>query len=191
MRQTRKVVMLPTEKASSIGQYIDTGNLVLNNPKLDIVRGSFQHLYFLSNDEIKEGLCLALDSNIIFNCTKGDIHAMVRANGLHLHKNIIASTDKELTPSSWIPESFVQAYIKAYNEGKPITEVGLILEPLNILEENGTEFLPIVRPDGSVIIHQAKTYSHDEHIEGIKRMINLYATTYTDGNIDEWIENNL
>jgi hypothetical protein len=49
-----KVVMLPTEKATNIGKYQDTGNLVYNNNN-DIPRGDFQHLYFLSDDEIKEG----------------------------------------------------------------------------------------------------------------------------------------
>ena len=54
MKKQVKVVMLPTEKATNIGKYQDTGNLVYNNSN-DIPRGIFQHLYFLSNEGIKEG----------------------------------------------------------------------------------------------------------------------------------------
>ena len=38
---------------------------------------------------------------------------------------------------------------------------------------------------------EKKTYSRDEHLKGIKRMIQLYETTYLDGNIDDWIKKNL
>ena len=54
MKKEIQVVMLPTKKASKIGKYQDTDNLVYNDGT-DIPRGEFQHLYFLSDEEIEEG----------------------------------------------------------------------------------------------------------------------------------------
>jgi hypothetical protein len=112
-----------------------------------------QHLYIISGDEIKEGdWCINTNENILCKCVntndKGLFeHTIGRGHQIHITycKKIIATTDKslgfkeatedyEVGSSGFIkiqqngalpqiPESFIQAYIKAYNEEKPITEV--------------------------------------------------------------------
>ena len=75
-----------------------------------------QHLYFLSNEEIKEGNYVIDSIGELFGpYEKGDIIGKEA-------KKIIATTDSSLQlPKS--SKEFIQAYIKAYNEGKPITKV--------------------------------------------------------------------
>lgn len=76
---------------------------------------------------------------------------------------------------SQIPESFIQAYIKSYNEGNPITEVDLEYESYNeeYKDKFGTDYSDWTpkkyklktREDNTVIIHQSKIYTRDEVIE--------------------------
>lgn len=121
------------------------------------------------------------------------------------YREIIASTDKSLKISSWepyhehpqislptIPDSFVQAYIKSYNEGKPITEVSLEMtasngEPVSFKEWNGKFDKVKTREDGSVIVHQSKLYTRDE-------VINLVSHARRNANsmsFEDWIKENL
>ena len=103
MKKTHRIVMLPTEdKVSSVGKYTDTGKLVYNTPK-DIPRGEMQHLYILSDDEIKEGdwFMSAFYSYPIHNTKKWreKQESMVKRSSdcsdLKYHK-IIATTDPKL-----------------------------------------------------------------------------------------------
>ncbi len=71
-----------------------------------------------------------------------------------------------------IPESFIQAYIKSYNEGKPITEVDLEMEEFtdgNGMFRSKRLFQPRTRPDNTVIIHQSKMYTREEVIAFAKK----------------------
>lgn len=114
--QECEVVMLDTDKRSCLFinkrsnqlQYYFKGNAP-NNAK-------HQYLYFLSNEDIKEGDYVIDSMGELFGpYEKGDIIGKEA-------KKIIATTDIPLQlpqPS----KSFIQAYIKAYNEGKPITKV--------------------------------------------------------------------
>jgi len=152
-------------------------------------------------------------------------------------KKIIATTDKSLgikydkNPEFYgsgmfnkkllfpqIPESFIQAYIKAYNEGKPITEVDLEYEQLCIQtglpcgmtcfnEDTCNMNLQLkTRDDGSVIIHQSKTYSRDDVIDKLilfvetcdveaqivhYNVLNSKTTLYENLGFQGWIEENL
>lgn len=136
---------------------------------------NFQLLYILSDDEIKEGdwyfdtetkiICKSINNIKVFDCWK----------------KIVATTDKSLKLLQFydlkdnrgefntveslpqLPESFIQAYIKAYNEGKPITEVDLEITCKADYDKNpemyGTgmfnsgKFTDIIktRPDNTVI----------------------------------------
>jgi len=145
-------------------------------------------------------------------------------------KKIIATTDKSLgikydkNPEFYgsgmfnkkllfpqIPESFIQAYIKAYNEGKPITEVDLEMiteypdAESSIHSVNGKMIIK-TRDDGSVIIHQSKTYSRDDVIDKLilfvetcdveaqivhYNVLNSKTTLYENLGFQGWIEENL
>jgi len=71
-----------------------------------------------------------------------------------------------------IPETFIQAYIKAYNEGNPITEVQIELEDNGEEEWFGDNYNGQpgwlekwevkTRKDNTVIIHPIKTYSRSD-----------------------------
>ena len=190
--------MLPTDKES------DIAITNLDNELLFIKGGSFwiyskpQHLYILSDDEIKEGDCvLWLNEKIWKEFKKTD-------NGWYLQwgtsqfipirefKKIIASTDKSIIPNSWIPDSFVEAYVKAYNEGKSITEVNLEMEEAL----NGGLVTTLGDHDGSVIIHRSRTFTSDQINQAIKEAImhpELFITgiCHDDTKSLEWIEANI
>ena len=153
MKKTHKVCMLPTEKASLIGKYIDTNQLVFNNPNhKDIPRGEFQHLYILSSEPINSGdWCIDIEDNTLFQVKEQGHSGLLRSNtDSYVEdscKKIIATTDKSLK-LKWdnlqsvvhngvetnllpqIPESFIQEYIAEYNKGNVITEVELEYEEI-------------------------------------------------------------
>lgn len=103
-----------------------------------------QHLYFLSNEKIKEGeLFIDLrektpDKEYIYTAGLGGHAEFANKIG----KKIIVTTDISLLKSyseqtlndfACLPQpskEFLQAYIKAYNESKPITKVLVEMEPI-------------------------------------------------------------
>lgn len=217
-----KVVMLPTEKASPI-IINDKGLLdtcinhgfkeynINNNYK----HTNLQHLYFTSVEKPKVGewcICAGaeLDEAYPNNCA-----TVIKYTGEELGvAKIVATTDKELhaikfrgtpieAPSKVlkglkvIPEAFIQAYIKAYNEGKPITTVELEMDEFyckkDFIEGNTAITYNIkTRDDNTVIVHQAKMYSRDEVIILLNKMINTYPGGHVTQEItDNWIKDNL
>jgi len=142
---TFRVVMLPTHGTTKSNIILVEGELRLLTNYYEDICG--QHLYILSDNEIKGGdWCLGGD-RIFHNTVQLDAY-------INIYK-IISSTDKSIAPNSWIPESFVNAYVKSFNDVKQITEVDLEWDERGIdtYSKIGT------RPDGSVIIHQSKMYS--------------------------------
>lgn len=138
------LVLLPSDKkATSIGKYVDTNELVFNQINKDIPRGKMQYLYILSNDEIKEGdWCFDLELKRIFKSHK-DFKRKVNE-----FKKIIYTTDDSLKVNSCVdfmdckhdcangqhpcisesklPEpskEFIIEYIKMYNEQNSIKRV--------------------------------------------------------------------
>src|ERR1700679_357711 len=129
MKQVKKVVILPTENLSNIWKD-DRSSILFYNGRQSRTMGHHhnQHLYILSDDGSKIGEWTIFTST--HNDTIEEYNSPIKveydyaSNGLYNFK-VIASTDKSITPNSWIPDSFVETYVKAYNEGKPITEVSL------------------------------------------------------------------
>lgn len=185
MRKTHPVVMLSTEK-SKLCLNKQINHLVWSNTDYNL-GDTFpnQHLYIISDDEIKEG-------DWIYWSGIGDQPKIAQAKGNcdfynkseYYHK-IVAATDQSLIVSSeattspnpikllpQIPISFIKAYIKAYNEGKPITEVDLEMTqilPSNLPEDTKGRTISFkmmkqikTRLDNTVIVHQSKMYSRDE-----------------------------
>lgn len=207
MKKIQKVVMLPTEKESSIWLQKETNKL--HTPLHCLPKCEVRHLYFLSNDEIKEG-----DWYININGLYDDPTPILRKcpdkqdsefrNSLPDYFRVVSSTDKELTPSSWIRDNFVQNFIEAYNEGKPITEVSVEYDTRMNFCKSGCDYCNMscavhtikTRLDGSVIIHQAKNYSFEE-IKILCRKAYIDSNTIglsiegLNTEADEWIEQNL
>lgn len=185
-KQTFKIVMIP---AKGTRQSMSATNLILedhrkqlffaDNPS--IYGWGHQHLCILSNDDITTmGDCyLDHETNQVLQYSGNSFDGILQSNtGITSPRmsciKVIAYTDKSMMPNSWIPESFVKAYIKAFNEGKPITEVDL--EMIELFSENGehwktnkgasesliSKFELKTRCDNSVIINHSKLYSRKE-----------------------------
>lgn len=194
MKRTFKVVMLPTEKASAL--YLKSG--LLFYPELGKRKGTVavnQHLYIISDDRIKEG-----DWQLVYEDGQYSIRQYTVKGGkkwgseafnskglISLCKKIIASTDKSITPKFWVPYSFVNAYVKANNAGKPITEINLEMEDA-IMYDDGL-FMPKHRIDGSVVVHQSRTYSRSE-VEGILHDYREHAwvSGVAKHDLEKWID---
>lgn len=118
---------------------------------------SFKHLYFTTDEEIKEGdkvlhdgevkTAILLGMFLGFKWKDADKDRSEHFDKHNWPKKIVATTNPELWKNKWtsgeyepstpfqsitqgIPKidiPFIEAYIKAYNEGKPITEVWLEL----------------------------------------------------------------
>lgn len=140
-----KVVMLPTnEKATIIGKYKDVDELVFNTPR-DIPRGEQQHLYILSDEEIKEGdWCISVKRNQLFQVEEVTDNHYVPTDFKNKNwtprkedcKKIIATTDSSLIRvvesfkgeviEERLPQpsqSFITKYVEKYNKGNIISDV--------------------------------------------------------------------
>lgn len=186
--QEAEVVMLATDKRSCLFinkrsnqlQYYFKGTAP-NNAK-------HQHLYFLSNEEIKEGdwycdISMKTSNYGIHQCDSKRLEAICN-QFKDQAKKIIATTDTSLfiespiniqnIPTQYIEEdyqlpqpskAFIQAYIKAYNEGKPITKVLVEMESIgaycNI--EYLSDFKLKVNPSNEITIKKIKdSYTREE-----------------------------
>lgn len=144
MRTNRyQIVMLPTEKASEV--YLGKNNILISSTKQSSIMSKNddfinQHLYIVSNEEIKEGdyLYNPATNEILFasvemlnwnNDTsqehKGWKKVIATTDKLCIQNNgSIKLSNKIYTLNNYlplIPELFIQAYIEAYNEDKVIT----------------------------------------------------------------------
>ena len=221
--KTYPIVMLPTEKASRI--HLANNKLIYCKELFtDGLTGRNQHLYIIvdrkEDDEstwIKEGdWCLFFwgggqlgsDKPQQYQPSKGH----VLNDGL---KKIVVTTDTNINEPKTkekdvayamlpqIPESFMQAYIKAYNEGKPITEVNLEMEIDYITNAtpptkpmDSTVYKIKTRPDNTVIIHikEDRLYTKGEVENYLRKMYyeaTGQSTGHPDGFCSKWINNNL
>lgn len=189
-----------------------------------------QHLYFTTDEEIKEGDYFYHANTGISQCIKTSEDSIFSSKGAHIKsacEKIAATTNPELwdtykeqpfrqignkTGVFKINISFIEAYIKAYNEGKPITKV--LLEQICLTCENkGTIHNGLfdvdcpncyyknhnkqlnfkLKSNGSVIIHPVKErmYTREEFKKAIK-----YTWDYCNGlvsdivNFEAWFNQN-
>jgi hypothetical protein len=178
MNKLHDVHMLPTTDSTAIYRGI---NNKLKKQYHQGAMGQYFHLYSTSDEDKKEGDWVRHTNNDIGRVTKlltnneyemrlfnGALSAGMRlvnarkigatTNPILTHQDDEYTTYKNLPK---IPDSFVQAYIKAYNEGKPITQVLLEYEEETEYHnhepfrrygrhKNGKTALKL-NPDGSVI----------------------------------------
>lgn len=199
-----------------------------------------QHLYFTSDEEIKEGdwflnLSLMDEFQTPYKCE-------TRQDALHINKDksvwrkIVATTNPELWNkcpscgglndhfehcpriSKGIPENniakidipFIEAYIRAYNDGKPITEVMLEFDEadercvgsacycLGVKDKSNCGNYRLIRKaglklkhNGSVIVRPVKErmYTRDELKKACSEAMD-YADNYRTGGVqfDTWFD---
>lgn len=193
-----KVVMLPTNKKSNI--YLELNNpegmLIINNLISLYDRERFkdyfpQHLYILSDEEIKEGDCWAINKNndtLYFLDSMGVYDSWLK---------VIASTDPSLNlpiPS----QSFIEEYTSEYTKGNKIEEVLVEFEaydgypPVSFMPDT----LKVNPKDNTITIKRVKdSWTRDE-------VTNLCENAYDSGRysiihkdieqtFDKWVKTNL
>jgi hypothetical protein len=179
--KTVNVVMLPTEKASE-GCILRGIGTLQHHPKefftqeyLKSSGRTSEHLYLTSDEEIKKGdWYIVLPEGFVRQYKnknvplKGRDFAKIIAttdkslivDKFHSEVKIIGSQTFGVNSTKYVPqisESFVKAYVEANGN---IKEVLVELKhPVTILIPNPPLKL---RPDNTVIIHQAKLYTRDE-----------------------------
>ena len=164
MKKTFQIIMLPTK---STVEAMNKSHLILEDSgKLNYIENpthakwGHQHLYFVSSeDEIKEG---------DWTFANGTPYKVLDIQGDNYKtelcwvsncKKIIASTDKSITPNSWIPDSYVKWYVeKANDSGVPVDLVNLEMIESADVDPNVqyNDLIPKLNPDGSIIL--AGTY---------------------------------
>ena len=164
-----KVVILPTNQQTKyLMVYSDVektkGKLILNGLKNDEYK-EYQHLYIISDDEIKEGDWFINDLNQIKKCTSRDTEGYIDFEGgfntkPSSCKKIIATTDTSLYTHQketvslpervfYLPQpsqQFIEKFIEEYNRGNVITDVLIEYE----LISNEEYFGNTVNPDDDV-----------------------------------------
>ncbi|MCK9575567.1 MAG: hypothetical protein M0R51_06380 [Clostridia bacterium] len=205
-----KVGMLNYEPYNSKGNKLELIHYVLTGEGLNP-----QHLYFLSNEEIK-------DDDWCYDTLRGCIwqkSSKINCNG-EIYKKIIATTDTSLLKDyseqtlngvaclPQPPKAFIQAFIKAYNESKPITKVLVEMEKIHVgwkpdytFENEGIEgskkmyqYFLKVNSSNEITIKKIKdSYTREETIELIKKFSNHFCpmNNHLEEDEDKWIEENL
>ena len=174
-----KVVMISTQKIERL--YKDNGILYFDDKPSEF--SDFKHLYFLSDDEIKEGDWYY---NNLFNATSQLVKEglvdddVIETLNKNCHNNkIIASTDTSLglpQPS----EEWIEYFISEWNAGRRIDFVlveyeekirnkfGEIVDFYIYKEDKSTEVLK-VNQDNTINIKPIKdSFSREEVIENIQ-----------------------
>lgn len=193
MFKKHKVVMLPTEKESYIYFIKDKNRIKFDkysNPaqipnSTNVIN---QHLYILSDEEIKEGdWYLDLDIDIVSKFSKGDKFDIEVLKRL---KKIIVSTDKSL--ESPRPSD---SFIKKYCELGGIDEVIVEYEEYYKQNRPDTELLTRIKiaSDNTITIKPVKENWNREEVIVLLNKFNNY-NSYGDmdnEHFNKWIEENL
>jgi hypothetical protein len=175
-----KVVMLPTgfvARRSEIGLQVYKTNLkIIGHSENENIIYNQQHLYIISDDEIKEGdWCYNIVSKTIFQANKNFIKLITDPNvTLTTNKKIIATTDTSLIIEDYNEEvgfnaynlpqpsqQFIEKYIECYNRGEVITDVLVEYEDFNwdLLVSGKTiinQILKINPKDNTITIKELK-----------------------------------
>ena len=226
MKKSAQVVMLPTNEKAVIGFLTqkgkERGHLVhFDRPMPNILDSENQHLYFLSDEEIKEGdwYINTWGDGLPMLCQVNSKEEADDCNRLkHCCKKIIATTDKslvitkdlgEISREDILPQpsqSFIEKFVEEYNKGNIIKEVMVEYEISNTVYANGktvfplTESMVVYNPkinpkDNTITIRKVKdSWNRQEMIQVVYRALgNLkHLTLMKDSDkVDKWIDENL
>ena len=181
MKKKRQVYLLDTEQPSklvfSTSKYGGLFKSEHYSPMKEM-GDTYKHIYFTSDEEIKEP-CWAINMN---GDTLYYIDEVTPHNITIINSNwnkVIATTNPELytitkannqgmTMTDYlvigrIGDDFIEAYIKSYNEGKPITEV--FLEYTSSSDGRLDKNAPKLRSNGTVIISKIESNPIEEILE--------------------------
>lgn len=211
-----KVVMLSTNQKAPIQKQPVFDKLKIStNPDHDFVGGVYQHLYIISDDDVKEGdwvMCMNENhykyDDRIFIYKKGE--------GCKDCKKIIATTDEslnngfiddekffmddvvELKKLPQPSEGFLDVYVDFYNRGQPITEVMVEYEEWNKAPHiKDLDFKPWYEPkvnpkDNTITIKKVKDNWNRDEVRHL--MLQSFLQGIDRGSsedFDKWIEENL
>jgi len=211
-----QVVMLPTNEKAHTDLIFRENRLMLQDKKsFKNDRKSTQtkhfHLYFLSDDEIKEGdYGITQDAN-------GNISVLQYTKEIHISrfiadKKIIATTDSSLEIIKYeigdepdvygFPQpsqQFIEKYIESYNKGEIITDVLVEYEQGKSYSGNEglivKEWLKINPKDNTITIKKIKDSWNREEVADLIRKSYYEATGQSTGHPDgfcsKFIEQNL
>lgn len=209
MKKSAQVVMLPTNEKAVIGFLTqkgkERGHLVhFDRPMPNILDSENQHLYILSDEEIKEGdwvYCLREGFEPVLKQKVNPIGV----NNDKMFKKIIATTDKSIIlperfPSfTYLPQpsqSFLEKFVEEYNKGNVITEVMVEYEwnktGRKIRKLYVFDHILKINPDNTIDINIPKdSWSREEVVELIQKY-SKECTGWSWFETDEkWIEENL
>lgn len=188
MKKVCNIVILDSEKESSL--FLKSSGLLELSifPPLHGIKNKgwiYKNLYVVDNSsDIKKGdyILLSATNRIALveeNCGILGYLSKDKVAFLYLPKNIkkvITTTDSNLKLPQ-LSYEFIEKYIENYNNKNFINYV--------LLEYNTKN-----NKIGKIDICK-QYWNRDEHLKEVKRMIELYSTTYNGGDINKWIENNL
>ena len=203
-----KVVMLATDKRDNTKSMLWLGR-ISNRLRYNANGTSWidssvliQHLYILSDDEIKEGDWILTSANKVVIAL--NIHEKLPNDA----KKVIATTDSSLRilkshaihevgdviKVPLIPQSFIEKYVSEYNKGNKIEEVMVEYEdeltPNRQLSSKNR--IPKINPDNTINIKSIKdSWTREEIIKIIHKFNYSYSCSKTIKSVDNWIENNL
>lgn len=198
-RETVKVIMLPTKRTA-----LKVGDVCSNNVvpifiwteehfrqhhegilPVEYKKTKPQDVLFLSKEKPEKGDWCVDNYNIVYQCEKfnGGIPVDNKGNGSLFVRKIIASTNRLLTPTAWINDSFKKAYVE---QGGKIEEVqlekGYTIDKLGGHFHQTREYFIKTREDKSVIVYQSKAYT----LEQVEQMlIACDKNAYNRGKIDQ------
>jgi hypothetical protein len=210
MKKPAQVVMLPTnEKSKLVLSYCNELSINWTHDLAKFDDATYQQIYILSDEEIKEGdWCYGMDG--IFQY-KGKINLP----DIELPKKIVTTTDKRLKigggtgkredgisiPLPQPSQSFIEHFVAEYNRGNVITKVMVEYEMMyrdmtgehKALMLVGTEYPKLkINSDNTINISMPKdSWSREEVIELIQKY-SKECTGWSWFETDEkWIKENL
>ena len=163
-----------------------------------------QHLYFVSDREIKGNVYMDKYNNLIVltHEERKQFDSEIRSLWLKkMYFNVEASTDETLG-SPLIPQTFLEKYVEKKGDIKDVM-LEMVQTVVNTGEGGYDYFTIKIRPDNSVIVHKVKENWTKEEIKqigleimnlGMKvRENQLAGFTQMSGNefLEQWFEKNL
>lgn len=216
--------MLPVDRIMEerIGCYIDGLSLFESQHPagkkiLSIVRSmngmnipNPQHLYILSDEEIKEGdFCYSERDKSVYKSQFSEFD-----NATNYVWKIIATTNSSLSQFKWeiksyqmgnkiiptIPQPFIQFYIQEYNKGKAPVDVEVEYERIEPFkqtisrefDEDDVRYELVINPDNTINIKPTKEcWTREDVAELIARFDIAMGKDIPAERLNKWIEENL